>query len=178
MNANLIGRVLAIVGLLAAMQLTGPAVANAAVPATPAAPAGLCVFGHNDNGSCRGSGLLNRSVTRGVVTVNCSVGSCSFYLSRAATKNLHEREGDGAALLRYLKDEVCHPLQENKPTAAAGALCALAVAKPAVETYVLRDNIRRAATEHGKKGACLKITVPHAPPILYISTNNGKYCKK
>ena len=46
-----------------------------------------------------------------------------------------------------------------------------------LDTGVLRDNVKRAVHGHGSKGACLKLTMPKAVPVLYISTNNGKYCK-
>ena len=61
-------------------------------------------------------------------------------------------------------------------TPLAGVACGALAASQGIWIW---QEIIDAATQHGPKGACLKLTVNPLPfPAgFYWSTNNGKYCK-
>jgi hypothetical protein len=103
-------------------------------------------------------------------TYNCSF-SCSLYLSRSATKAAYEKShivegGIGAQAVA-----VCAAVG----AASGGTLAVPCVAAAAVEGAWIIQEIEDAATRHGTRGACFKVTV--SPVSLYFSTNNGTYCK-
>jgi hypothetical protein len=110
--------------------------------------------------------------TIGPVTENCGFASCSYYLSRSATKDLYAKStvagGAGAAFGGLM----CLTLGFFPPAAAA---CGAVVA---VDGAWILQELADAATQHGSKGACFKMT-EFAPTItgVYFSTNNGKFCK-
>jgi hypothetical protein len=104
--------------------------------------------------------------TYGAVTMNCGIASCSWYLSRSATKELNSRiktDGGriGAAVSALGLCKSAHPII-CFAVAANGALAAI--------------SIQEAAENHPPNGACFKITKSPVTPFYY-STNNGKYCK-
>jgi hypothetical protein len=113
----------------------------------------------------------------GPVTVNCGYVTCSAYLSRSATKEANSKLTIGGGGYAGAATLYCGAI-----TAAfvpAGVACAAAAA---VDGPWIAQEIQDAATQHGPKGACLKVTwtkpIGNIPPtITWWSTNNGRYCK-
>jgi hypothetical protein len=113
--------------------------------------------------------------TRGAVTVNCSWGSCSYYLSRSATKEVNSRIDNYMAGGGAISGGVC--LAIGAMTAVVGGvICGVGAAIGAGHAWVIRDQVKEAAETHGSRGACFKVTRSHAGTLWY-STNNGKFCK-
>ena len=108
----------------------------------------------------------------GALTVNCSWGSCSYYISRSGTKKLDRglEWSNPAEIAAGLGCLATGP-------ALAGCEAVAGVIALHAETYKVL--IHRAVTEHGRDGACFKLTHAHlAPPLqMYPSTNNGRFCK-
>jgi hypothetical protein len=114
--------------------------------------------------------------TEGPVTVNCSWGSCSYYLSRSGTRKLNQAlellggaEKGGTA--------ICTSIGLGSGGTAA-APCFVILAAVAGGGEVTKKLVADAVNDHPPNGACLKITKAHVPAgLVYPSTNNGKYCK-
>ncbi|MGI5127276.1 hypothetical protein ACQEVB_10735 [Pseudonocardia sp. CA-107938] len=142
---------------------------------------------HKGGKGCRGGSLVPKvdvgSVhkTVGAVTVNCSVGSCSIYISRSATKELNEH-GD-----LLVGGSTSGATGLAAALGISGQLAVVVGAAVTLNAQVVRDTIKQAAEHHGKKGACFKITKPHVPGLgglgmavnsyTHYSTNNGPFCK-
>jgi hypothetical protein len=113
--------------------------------------------------------------TIGAATVNCGIASCSLYVSRSATKEMHERAeilkaGGGGA-----STTACGALAyATLPVAWVTGPACLGVM--AVHGAWVLNTIQDAATRHGEDGACFKVT-RSAVGTLYFSTNNGTHCK-
>ena len=118
------------------------------------------------------------ATTWGPVTVNCGIVTCSAYVSRSATKAANSKIGVGGGIYSGAAIVVCAPLAPP-PLTPVGVACAAAAA---VQGPWIAQEISEAATQHGSRGACLKVTytrqVQDIPPtITYWSTNNGQFCK-
>ena len=114
--------------------------------------------------------------TYGPVTINCGYITCSAYLSRSATRAANEKLTVGEGIYHVVTMEICDPLWVIPPL---GAACD---AGAAVQGGWIAQEIGDAATKHGPRGACLKVTytkpVGNLPPsITWWSTNNGEYCR-
>jgi len=118
------------------------------------------------------------ATTFGPVTINCGYVTCSAYLSRSVTRDAYQKSivlGGGYAAAATV---ICAPLAVP-PLTPLGVACAAAAA---VQGPLIAQEISDAATQHGVRGACLKVTytkpVGDIPPVItWWSTNNGKYCK-
>ncbi|KUL22724.1 hypothetical protein [Actinoplanes awajinensis] len=112
--------------------------------------------------------------TQGAVTVNCGWKSCSYYVSRSATRELNSRldsyAGVGGAVAGTA---VCAAV--GAVTAVIGGL--ICEAGMAVNGAVIRDQIKEAAETHGDRGACFQTTIAHGGLLRWYSTDNGKFCK-
>ena len=111
------------------------------------------------------------ATTLGAVTINCGYVTCSAYLSRSATLDAYQNEGEAAAA-----DELCDAFAELPPLAVACEGIVLS------QEALIDKELDDAATQHGANGACLKVTftkiIGDIPPaITWWSTNNGQYCK-
>ena len=124
-----------------------------------------------------------REFTRGAVTVNCSWGSCSYYVSRSATRELNSRiaelQGGGALTAATACGVAGSVLATPAVGVPAGLICGGAAG---VDGFRIADSIKQAAdrSEHPPNGACFKATFPHGPQgVLYhwYSTNNGRFCR-
>jgi hypothetical protein len=112
--------------------------------------------------------------TIGPVTVNCGIVTCSAYLSRSATRSVHDAT-DGIDTPNVdIPSVACEKLAELTAEAAPVTF----VACMANAMWVLEE-LKRAAEDHGDRGACLKVTFTKTrpPAVTYWSTNNGQYCK-
>lgn len=112
--------------------------------------------------------------TYGPITENCSWGSCSWYLSRDATRKLHQMlEYDDAATVGA--GGVCAVL--GVATAGAALVpCGIVATMIRIQAEVVKKLVGDAVEDHGDRGACFKVTRSHVGTI-YPSTNNGKLCK-
>jgi hypothetical protein len=117
------------------------------------------------------------STTVGPVTFNCGIVTCSAYLSRSATKAANQKLAVGGGAYAAITGVVCAPLMVPPLTPIGVACGAVAV----FHGGWIAQSIQEAATQHGPRGACLKVTylrpVRGATTITYWSTNNGNYCK-
>ena len=140
-----------------------------AVTAPTAGPAPAAAASASASASASGGSL---------VTNHCGIVTCSAYLSRSATKAAYEKVNAAGGALDALGVVVCAPF-DVPPLTLVGVACT-AVAE--AQAGVIKQEITDAATQHGAKGACLKVTytrpVAGLPPtITWWSTNNGQYCK-
>ena len=108
------------------------------------------------------------------LTINCGYVTCSAYLSRSVTRAAYEKSTVGAGGYAALAILVCAPLHVP-PLTPVGIACD--VAATAQGPWIVQE-LSDAATQHGARGACLKVTFTKVPPaITWWSTNNGQYCK-
>ncbi|MBM2615749.1 hypothetical protein JIG36_09300 [Actinoplanes sp. LDG1-06] len=117
------------------------------------------------------------AATYGPVTVNCGIVTCSAYLSRSATKLANQKLTIGGGGYAAAAAVMCFPLT-LPPLTPVGVACG---AVATVQGAWIAQEIQEAATLHGARGACLKMTftrpVRGMSTITYWSTNNGTYCK-
>lgn len=113
--------------------------------------------------------------TIGPVTENCGIASCSLYLSRSATKKANDKLTIGGGGYAASATAVCGALTfaSGPGAVVVGPACA---ATATFQGAWIAQEISDAATKHGPRGACLKVTKSPVTPF-YWSTNNGKYCK-
>jgi len=112
--------------------------------------------------------------TQGAVTINCSWGSCSYYLSRSATREVNSRMGSYTGLTGFASvTAVCGAV--GAVTALIGGL--ICEAGMLTNGAIIGDQIKEAAESHGARGACFKVTIAHGGIARWYSTNNGDFCK-
>lgn len=113
--------------------------------------------------------------TIGPVTINCGLATCSAYLSRSVTKTAYGKEIVGGGGYAATAGVICAPLLVP-PLTPLGIACGAAAT---VQGGWISQELSDAATQHGAKGACLKVTYTKiGPPVItWWSTNNGQYCK-
>jgi hypothetical protein len=114
--------------------------------------------------------------SKGAVTVNCSWGSCSYYLSRSATKEVNARIDSYLNAGTALSSGVVCVAIGAATAGLGGVICGVGVALAGADAAMARVMIKEAAETHGSRGACFKITRSHIGTRWY-STNNGKFCK-
>jgi hypothetical protein len=114
-----------------------------------------------------------QAATLGPVTTNCGYVTCSAYLSRSATRAVYQKVVLAGGFYGGGVIAVCYPFG---PT-PLGAACAAALA---VNGGWIWQEVQDAATQHGARGACLKVTYTRSAgglrAITWWSTNNGQYC--
>jgi Putative peptidoglycan binding domain len=110
------------------------------------------------------------------VTVNCGYVSCSYYLSRSSTKAIYDQAFAAEHGPEAATAAVCTAVG-IAATPLAGVACGAIAASQGIWIW---QEVIDASTQHGAKGACLKLTVNPLLPFpakFYWSTNNGQYCK-
>ncbi len=110
------------------------------------------------------------------VTNNCGYATCSAYLSRSATRAAYEKSTVGGGGFAAVAAVICGALS-TPPLTPVGVAC---FATAALHGPWIVQELSEAATQHGARGACLKVTYtkpPIPPTITWWSTNNGQYCK-
>lgn len=116
------------------------------------------------------------ATTVGPVTINCGALTCSAYLSRSATRAANDKLAAGGGAYAALAGSICGPLGIAAPP--VGIACGTAAA---LHAGFIQQEIGDAATKHGTRGACLKVTFTRPykgkSTITWWSTNNGNYCK-
>ena len=110
------------------------------------------------------------------VTNHCGYATCSAYLSRSVTRAAYQKSTVGAGGFAAMAAVICGALS-IPPLTPVGIAC---FAAAALHGPWIVQELSDASTQHGARGACLKVTYtrpPIPPAITWWSTNNGQYCK-
>ena len=149
-----------------ALPPTGPVQSNPpAVPSnTPAVPSNPPAVPSSPAPGTSGDKL---------VTTHCWF-SCSAYLSRSATRAAYQKSKVGEGGFAAMAAVICGALSVP-PLTPVGVVC---FAAAALHGGWIAQELSDAVTQHGARGACLKVTYIQIPPaITWWSTNNGQFCK-
>ena len=187
MAMTIIARLLTVAAVLAALLLgatvppTGAPTVTAAALTAPL-PA-FCPLGkaHPGGSGCRGGSLTkapNAHATVGPVTVNCSVGSCTLYLARGATRAVAAKVRAMPELTSTLDQAEFACTVLGVVTEGVGPVaCSAIAASYRDNVQAARKAVVQAAGEPGK-GACFAMKRSHfflTGQTTYL-VRNGKYC--